>query len=96
MNKRGTQTNGPENKEVDEYAQGLMSNRWQREYVSRKEKERGLASIEDCIDSWTQWFENYIKKSKERLIIAAKNSIGNIDKNFKKITKTRKQKWEEK
>ena len=63
----------------------------------RKEKnsEKGLASIEDCIDSLIQEFEDCIKKSKERLIKAATGSIDNISTD-KKTTKTWKQKWEEK
>ena len=45
-----------------------------------------------------QQFENSrntLKKSKEKLITAANNRNGNIKAN-RKITKTRKHKWEEK
>ena len=66
-----------------------------RLYVPRKEGRRGLASIEDCVDTSTQELEDCIKKDKERLIAATNNSIGNIITN-KKITKMKKQKWEEK
>ena len=52
-----------------------------RVYVSRKEEERGL--------------EEYIKKTTEKLITAARNSIGIIRIN-RKTTKTKKQKLEEK
>ena len=62
-------------------------------YVSRKERERELASIEDSVDTSMQGQEEYIKKSKERLITATRNNINNIRINS---TITRKQKWEEK
>ena len=31
-------------------------------YVPRKERERGLASIEDCVDTSIQRLEGYIEK----------------------------------
>ena len=39
---------------------------------------RGLTSIVDCVNASIKRFEDYIKKIKERLIIAASNSIGKI------------------
>ena len=45
-------------------------------YMSKEES--GLACIEDCADAAIQILEDYIKKSKERLITAANHSIGNI------------------
>ena len=62
-------------------------------YESRKEIARELASIEDSVDASIKGFKYYVKKSKERLITAAGNSINNIQTN--RTTKTRKQKWEE-
>ena len=62
-----------------------------RLYVLRK----GLTSIEDSIKASIWELEEYIKKSKERLITAANNSTDNIRTN-RTTTKTRKQKWEEK
>ena len=47
----------------------------------------------NCVKASMQGVENYIKKSKERLITAACNS--SISSNGK-TTKSRKQKWEEK
>ena len=44
----------------------------------KKEGRRALASIEDFVDSSIQSLENYIKKSKERLITAVNNSTGII------------------
>ena len=41
-----------------------------RLYVPRKEKGRGLVSIEDYIDASLLGLENYIKKRKERSIPA--------------------------
>ena len=59
------------------------------DYVSRKEGGRGLTSIEDCVDASIQGLEDYIEKSKERLIAAANNSIDNASSKWK-ITKTKK------
>ena len=39
-------------------------------YVSRNERGRGLADIEDCVDASIRQLEDYIEKSKERLITA--------------------------
>ena len=65
-----------------------------RLYVSRKKGGRGLASIEDSIDTSIQWLEDYIEKHKRGLITAIKNDTDNtIDD---RMTTTRKQKWEEK
>ena len=52
-----------------------------------QEKKREFANIEDCVDSSIQGLEIYIKKSKERLITATKNNIGNIntDKKLQKL-----------
>ena len=46
--------------------------------MSRKEEGRGHADIEDCVDESIQGFEDYIKKSEERLITATNISIGNV------------------
>ena len=63
-------------------------------YVSRKGG-RGVASIEESFDTLITQPENYIKKSKGRLISATRNNINNTTINRIKTT-TRKQKWEEK
>ena len=55
--------------------------------MSRKEEGRGLARIEDCLDTLMQVVENYIKYSKEGLITAASNTVG-----YKTKQKTNKQK----
>ena len=60
-----------------------------RRYVSRKEGGRGVTNIEDCIDVSTLELEEYIKKSKEKLITAVNNGSGNI-RTKRKTTKTRK------
>ena len=44
-----TQWKGPEDKKADDDAQGLISERWHRLYVSRKEGRRWFFSIEDCV-----------------------------------------------
>ena len=53
---------------------------------------KGHVSIEECVDTSVKGLEDYINNSKERLIIAARYSIGYIKTN----RKNRKQKWEEK
>ena len=53
--------NGPEDKKTHDDAHGLTSKRWHSLYVSRKEGGRGLARIEDCVDTSIQWLEDYIK-----------------------------------
>ena len=63
-------------------------------YVPRKEGGRGLASIEHTVDSSIQRFEDYIEKYERRLITAIRNNTDNTIDN--RMTKTRKQKWEEK
>ena len=62
-----------------------------RLYVSRKEGGRGLASIEDSVDSSIQWLEDNIEKHEWGLILAIRNDTDNtIDD---RMTITRKQKW---
>ena len=51
------------------------------DYVSRKEGERGLVSIEEDVDTPIQGIEEYIKKSKEILITAASDINGSIRPN---------------
>ena len=45
-----------------------------RLYVSRKEGGRGLASIEDCVDTSIQGLEDYIEKYERGLITVIRNS----------------------
>ena len=61
-----------------------------RLYVSRKEGERGLVSIEDSIDASIQWLEDYTEKHKRRLITAIRNNTDNTIE--ERMTTTRKQK----
>ena len=62
-------------------------------YVSRKEGGKGLASIEDSVDTSIRRLEDYIKMNQERLMTASRNNADNtrIDR-----TITRKLKLEEK
>ena len=63
-----------------------------RLYVSKKDGERGLASIEDSVDASIQRFEDYIEKHERGLITATRSGTDNtIDD---RMTTTRKQKWE--
>ena len=64
-----------------------------RLYVSRKEGGRGLASIEDSVDTSIQRLEDYIEKHERGLITAIRNNSDNTIVN--KMTIIRKQKWEE-
>ena len=65
-----------------------------RLYVSRKERGRGLASIEDNVDASIQWLKDYREKHEGELIAATRNDTDNTKTNRMRIT--RKQKWEEK
>ena len=65
-----------------------------RLYVSRKEGGRGIASIEDSIDTSIQRLEDYIEKNERGLITPFRNNTDNTIDN--RMTITRKQKWEEK
>ena len=64
-----------------------------RLYVSRKEKGRGLTSIEDSVDVSIQRLEDYIEKHEGGLITATRKNTDNTMDN--RMTITRKQKWEE-
>ena len=88
MNKGGTQTNGPEDKKVDNNTQGLTFERWHRQTIYKRKKNLPALKI-----AWMHQYGDYIKKSKERLITAASNSTDKIRTNR---TITRKQKQEEK
>ena len=63
-----------------------------RQYVSRKEGGRGLATIEDRVDASIQRLKDYIQKHEGGLITATKNETENTMNN--RMTITRKQKWE--
>ena len=59
-----------------------------RLYVSRKERGRGLVSIEDSVDASIQQLEDYIKKHERGLVTAIRNDTDNtIDD---RMTTTRK------
>ena len=63
-----------------------------RLYVSRKEGGRGLASIEDSVDTSIHPLENYIPKPEGGLITVTRHETENTMKN--RMTVTMKQKWE--
>ena len=65
-----------------------------KQYVPRKEGGRGLTSIEDSVDTSIQRIEDYIEKHEGGLITAIRNKTDNMI--GKRLTKTWKQKWEEK
>ena len=60
--------------------------------MPRKEGGRGLASIEDSVDTSIQRLEDYIERHERGLITAIRNNTDNTIDN--RMTKTRKQKWE--
>ena len=61
-----------------------------RQYVSRKEGGRGLASIENSVDASIQRLEDYIEKHERGLITDIRNDTDNTMAN--RMTITRKQK----
>ena len=63
-----------------------------RLYVSRKEGGRGLASIEDTVDSSIQRLEDSIEKHERGLIITIRVDTDNTIN--ERMTTNRKQKWE--
>ena len=65
-----------------------------RLYVLRKEGGRGLASIEDSVDTSIWRPEDYIQKRGGRLITVTRKNTDNMRTN--RMTINRKQKWEEK
>ena len=62
-----------------------------RQYVSKKEGGRGLASTEDCVDASIQRLEDYIEKHEGGLTTAIRNDTDKTIDN--RMTKIRKQKW---
>ena len=65
-----------------------------RLYASRKERGRGLISIEDSVDTPIERLEDYIEKCGGSLNSATRNDTDDTRINCTIIT--RKQKWEEK
>ena len=63
-------------------------------YVSRREGGKGLAAIEDSVDTSIQRLDDNIEKRGGRLITATRNNTN--DTRTSGTTTTRKQKWEEK
>ena len=59
-------------------------------YLSKKEGGRGSALIEASVNASIRQLEDYILKSKERLITAANNKTGNIKTNRTTITSKQK------
>ena len=46
--------NEPKDKRIDDYTQGLTSEKRHRLYVTRKEEGRGVVTTVDCVDDYTQ------------------------------------------
>ena len=90
MDQGRTSTNEPENKKTNDDAQGLISERWHREtYVSRKEKRRGFASIENSVDTSIQGLKECIKKNRGRLISATKKQNKTKNTDNKSVNRTK-------
>ena len=66
--------------------------RYIRDDIDRLYVSRRFTSMEDCVDESIQGLREYIKKNKERLILAENCDNLNTDR---KTTKTIRQKWEE-
>ena len=60
-----------------------------RLYVSRKEGGRGLACIENSVDSLIQRLEDYITKYRRRLITTTSNNADNTRTNRTKLLENR-------
>ena len=58
-----------------------------RQYVSTKEKGRGLASIKESVDALIQRLEEFIEKHKAGLILAIINKTYNAMTNRIRITR---------
>ena len=59
-------------------------------YVSRREGERGLASIEDSVDVSIQRLEDYIEKRGGKLITVTRNNSDDRRSNRTKIIRKQK------
>ena len=77
-------------RQMDQRTRKLMMMHIDRLWVSRKEGGRGLTNIEDRVDASIQRLEDYIKKSKEKLITTTSNSSDNVRTNRTTITKKQK------
>ena len=74
MNKGETQTNEPNDKEIDDYVQVFTSERWHRKIICIKRR-RNRTRIKDGVDaSMRRLVMEYIRKNKERLVTAASYS----------------------
>ena len=62
--------------------------------MSRIDGGKELASIEDCVDTSIQRFQDYLEKRIQRLITATRNNAEDRSNNGTEIS--RKQKWKEK
>ena len=72
MNERRNHLNECEVKATDDHTQGITSKRSNRQRVCNKiEGGRGLANIEECIDTSVQNIWDNIKKIKGRLIYSS-------------------------
>ena len=60
-----------------------------RLYVSRKERGRGFASVEDSVDASKQRLEDYIEKQSGRLITATRTTDNTRVNRTKIIKKTK-------
>ena len=65
-----------------------------RLYVSWKEGERGLASIEDNVDTSLQRLEDNKEKHERRLITSIRNDTGKTMDDSMTTTRKQKNKWE--
>ena len=60
------------------------------DYMSKKEKGRGLTSIEDSVDALIQRLKQYIEKRRGRLLTGTTNNTENTRNKRTEITKTQK------
>ena len=89
--KGGIQSIGAKDKKVEVNAQSLTCERWQKNYVSRKDKRTRQASIEYNTDTSIRGLEVCIKNSKEKKLLRSITAI--IRFGLKQQQKIKKQNW---
>ena len=91
MDKGVTQTNGPEDNEIDVNTQGLASERRPTKILCIKKRKKRNTVIERRVNASIQRLEDCIKRTKKDCLKRLVTSLVAVQK---KATKTRKQEWE--
>ena len=62
-------------------------------YLSRSKGGRGLLGVQDTLETATLRLRNYVRNSKERLLIAARKTDDNEDRGTPHEYKKKKKEW---